>query len=248
VVSLPSGAAARATGALSARGLQTVAVPRARAWTRLPTGFVGLLGSVLAAGTFAAVAAGSFQMIGLAALLAALMGVAGIQAARSPAWIPAPSRMLGVSERVEREVRATLAGLSRGRARGYLKDLVTLSLPLLAPPTGGPGPETSGAVDRLLELGSRAAIDLDQLDRSLGVLEQPDDAGAMDVSVAEAIGRASETRARLVKRFEEALASLARLQVASVETPDELVELAERLAEDSVRRSRAREEVRRLLA
>ncbi len=246
VVGLPGPAAARAAGALGERGVSAAVVPRARAWSRVPVSFVALLGVVVGTGVFAAAAAGPWLAV-LAVLFATLLGLAAHRRVREPVWAPPAGDALGLPRLAEREVRATLLRLDDGRARGFLQDLAAVSASLVRSPAAGPDADVGRGVEELLHLACDAALDLDQLDASLGVLERR---GGVESTgeLADAFRRAAATRDALVGRFEEALAALGRLHAASVDAPKRLTELAQRLAEDARHRAEAWEEVRRLVS
>lgn len=247
IVGLPGAAATRVSGALSARGVPVVVIPVGRAWSRTPLGLLALLGLILGTGVYAGLTAGAPWLAALSVVFAALLALAAQRRLSEPVWAPRGGDALALPEAAEREVRATLLRLGTGRARRFLRDLVTVSAPLVTPADGGAGgEEVRAGVVELLHLACGAAVDLEGLDASLAILERQ---GTADTGepLRDAIARATETRDAIVARFEEALASLGRLQAASVETSRRLGELAGDLAEDAARRREAWEEVRNLV-
>lgn len=247
VVGLPASVAGSVSGSLSLRGLAATSVPIGRAWRKTPPALVGLLGSILGAGLFVGLTVTPW-MLALSVVFAGLLWSAAHRRLREPVWVPDPESVLGLPASVESTVRATLNRLSEDRAREYLLDLTTLAAGLLNPGDGEPAPDVPAAVEELLSLACDAAVDLENLDASLEVLERQTASGPIDVAMAEAAAQAATTRTRLARRFEDALASLGRLHAASVEAPAKLAELAGRLAEDAEHRARAWEAVRRLTA
>lgn len=246
MVGLPTAAAARVSGALSARGVPVLVVPVGRAWSRTPLGLVTLLGLILGTGIYAGVAAGAPWLAALSLVFAALLGLAAHRRLSEPVWAPRGGDALALPEAAEREVRATLLRLGKGRARIFLKDLVAVSTPLVTAGDRAWAAEVRAGVVELLHLACGAAVDLEGLDASLDILERQGTGGTAE-PLRDAIERATETRDAIVARFEEALASLGRLQAASVETPRRLSELASDLADDAGRRRAAWEEVRQLV-
>jgi hypothetical protein len=247
IVGLPFGVVGRASTALSLQGLTATPVAANRAWRKMPPGLVGLIGAILGAGLFTGLTVTPW-ILALSVVFAGLTTSAALRRLRQPVWIPDASNVLGLPDASERRVRAALNGLTSAEARGYLSDLATLGAGLVHPGDGRAAAGVSDAVDELLELACDAAVDLENLDTSLDVLEGQASDGPIDVALAEAVAQAASARALLARKFDEALAALGRLQAASVDAPARLVELAERLSEDAARRTEAWETVQRLTA
>jgi hypothetical protein len=247
IVVLPEFVAGRASGRLSVRGLNATTVSTADAWRQIPRGLRLLSAAIIGVGLYLGLALSAW-FLGLSALFVGLVATAAIKRLRAPVWEPDGANVLGLPDPAESRVRATLNELPESRARQYLTDLAVLSTGLLTTPEGSPSPDVDGAVTELLALASDAAVDLHHLDTSLRVLERSDEASPLDVENTEALARASSARVMLVRKFDEAVAALARLQAAAVEAPTRLAELTEALAEDAERRAEAWEAVERLTA
>ncbi|MDX1392913.1 MAG: hypothetical protein R3195_00925 [Gemmatimonadota bacterium] len=245
IASLSGAAAARAVASLSAIGLSAADVPLARRWRRLPVGLLALMAGILAAGLFAA----STTSVGFLLLSVAFVGLtmsAALKRLGQPIWVPPETTVFGLSRSTELVVRAALDGLGGSRAREALTDLATLAAGLVDVPDGEIPADVETAVHELLVLASDAALDLDRLDGGLAVLERQGGEGPIDVSIAEAVAKAVEARVLLVRKFDEALASLGRLQAATANAPRRLVEVAEQLSADAADRQAAWRTVERL--
>ncbi|MDH3734225.1 MAG: hypothetical protein OEU54_11860 [Gemmatimonadota bacterium] len=247
VVGLPGQLAGRVAGSLSRRGLAASWVPADRAWRKTPPALLALLGSILGAGLFTGITVTPW-LLALSVAFAGLLTLAALRRLREPVWAPEAASVFGLPHEVESRVRSTLTRLETARARHYLVDLAALSAALMNPGDGDPGHEIPKAIAELLRLASEAAVDLDNLDVGLTILERQAQEGPVDVEIAEAAAQAATSRALLARRFDESLAALGRLQAVSTDAPDRLVQLAEKLAEDADHRARAWEAVRRLTA
>lgn len=239
VVSLPAAAAGRAAGTLTLRGVSVIQVSRAKAWTRIPPAFALLASVTAGVGLFVGLT-GTPAMLLLAPCFSALLVLATLRQLRRPVWQPDATPVLGLSEATERDVRATLARLPEGRARRRLKDLAALVAALCEDDEMTAGPELADASDELLRLACGAVVDLDRLDRSLAALEgEP---------VSAVIAEATDIQDVLVSRLEDAFATLVRAQAMNTDSAGELVEAAERLADESIRRTEAWRQVQLLVS
>ncbi len=245
IVRLSSGAAGRATGVLSLRGVHAVAVADRKAWRRVPWPLLALAGASAGAGLHVGLTSAPFMLV-LGPVFAGLLVAAAVRRVGLPVWRPASAPVLGLPAPIEDEVRAALARLRPGRARRYLKDLTALVATLVGDEQGSAGEELEAASQELLALACRAASDLEHLDDSLDILERQPSAGAPDTVLEGAARSATDARDALIGRFEEAIASLARARASTARSPQELLRLADRLSEEAQRRAEAWQEVQRL--
>ncbi len=247
VVGLPAEAAGRAAGVLTMRGVNAVTVPRTKAWKRVPGAFALLTGATGGVGLFVGLT-GTPLMLLLGPAFSALLIFGALRQLQQPVWRPQAGPVLGLSDAVEPTVRATLALLPKGRARQQLKALAALAAALGEPDELPASEELAEASDELVRLACGAVVDLDQLDRSLEILEQQPEDGAADESLQTAVAEATDIRDALFARLEDALGTLVRAQAANTDSAAELLKAAERLAEESIHRSKAWHEVQRLVS
>ncbi len=250
LVRLAAQPADRAVAALASRGVLATRVEKRRAWTRLPLALTAVTGLVLVTGALAGILVEP-RMLLITPLFAGLLTLAGIRRLGTPVWTPEPGGALALPDPAEGEVRATLARLGRGRARGLLKDVSRLASGLYRKSARDGDAALQDGLSELLRLSCSAALDLEQLDHCLEILDdRTRESAAEDVEPewAEAVSRATETRDALLADFTEALAALGRAQAATTVSANRLVEIADRLEKDARGRAMAWQEVQRLLA
>jgi len=176
-----------------------------------------------------------------------LLVLAAFRELRLPALHPTASRVLGLPEEAETEVRATLARLAAGTARQRLKELVTLAAVLFE--DGRPRTKDLRlATEELLRLACDAVVDLDRLDRSFRVLERPPGGDEPDRGFEAALAAAEEAHDAVCGQLDEALSTLARAQATTTDAPAALLRAARTLAEESRHRADAWREVQRITA
>ncbi len=249
LVRLAAQPADRAVAALASRGVLATRVERRRAWTRLPVALAAVTGLALVTGILAGLLVEP-RMLLVTPLFAGLLALAGVRRLGTPVWTPEPGGALALPAPVEGEVRATLARLGRGRARGLLKDVSRLASGLYRKRATRGDRELEEGLGELLRLSCSAALDLEQLDHCLEILDdraRETPPAEADPAWVEAVSRAAVARDALVEDFREALAALGRAQAAATGSADRLVEAAERLEHDAHARAEAWREVRRLL-
>jgi predicted Ser/Thr protein kinase len=247
IVSLSGEAAERTVGVLATRGVPAERVARRQAWSRVPLSFVTLVVVVLVSGLTAGLFAAP-QMLPITPLFASLLALIAVRRAQTPIWLPRAGAEPELPPDARAGVREALARLPEGPARRLLRDIIRMASGLY-----GAGPEhgdadLAEALPELIRLSSDAALDLQQLDDSLRVLEERVASEESDVRWLDTASRAGRTRDALVQRLLETLAGLGRARVASVAAPTRLGELAHRLEADTRLRRDAWEEVEAALA
>jgi predicted Ser/Thr protein kinase len=247
IVSLSGSAAERTVGVLAARGVTAERVSRAHAWRRLPLSFVALVVLVLVSG----VTAGFFaapQMLPLTPLFASLLALIAVRRAQAPIWLPRAGAEPELPPEVRAGVRETLSRLPDGPARRLLRDIIRMASGLYGGASEMDDADLTEVLPELLRLSSDAALDLQQLDDSLRVLEDRAASDESDVRWLDTASRAGRARDALVQRLLETLAGLGRARVASVAAPTRLGDLARRLDTDARLRQEAWQEVEAALA
>jgi predicted Ser/Thr protein kinase len=247
IVSLSHQSAERTVGVLAARGVAAERVPLREAWRRLPGSFVALVALVLVTGLTAGLFAAP-QMLPTTPLFASLLTLIALRRARTPIWLPDPGEEPTLPPAAQAHVRETLSRLPPGPARGLLRDISRMASGLYASASDLADEDLTEALPELMRLTSDAALDLQQLDDSLQVLEDRAASEEADTRWLDVASRAGRARDGLVQRLLETLAGLGRARVASVAAPTRLGELARQLETDAGLRREAGQEVEAALA
>jgi predicted Ser/Thr protein kinase len=247
IVSLSGRAAERTVGILAARGVMAERVLQREAWTRLPISFVAVLVLVLVSG----LTAGLFvapQMLPTTPLFASLLALIAVRRVRTPVWLPRAGAEPELPPEARAGVRETLARLPEGPARRLLRDIIRMASGLYGRASERADADLTAALPELIRLSSDAALDLQQLDESLVVLEERAMHDEADTRWLDTASTAGKARDALVQRLLETLEGLGRAGVASVPVHTRLGELAHQLETDTSLRREARMEVEAALA
>jgi predicted Ser/Thr protein kinase len=247
IVSLSGEAAERTVGVLATRGVAAERVARRQAWSRLPLSFVALVVLVLVSG----LTAGLFvapRMLPITPLFASLLALIAVRRVQTPIWLPRAGAEPELPPEARAGVRETLARLPEGPARHLLRDIIRIASGLYGARSELADADLTEALPELLRLSSDAALDLQQLDDSLRVLEERAASEDSDLRWLDTASRACRARDALVQRLLETLAGLGRARVAAVAAPTRLGELADRLEADTRLRREAWDELETALA